>query len=690
MTSYLLITESPAKAKKIQGFLGSNYKVLSSCGHIRDLEKKKTKQYGDPNGFGIDVENNFKPKYVVMSEKRDVVKNLKSASVDREVIFAADDDREGEAIAWHTANVLKSSVKKDNRIVFREISKKAILDSLKTPRKIDMNEVNSQQARRIIDRLIGFKLSPCLWKNIKTTEKGLSAGRVQSALLNLLEKRDDYIRNYKPQKVFTIEGDFKEHNKKLPFTKTSKIDAEDLFENFAQDRLFKKSNVEEKKSKDYPDKPFITSTLQQTASRSLGFSIKQTMNIAQKLYESGHITYMRTDSMYISDEFSVKVKKYICDNFNEKDYSKPGSKKVKGAQEAHEAIRVTSMTRPDDLEPIDKKLYNLIYDRTLTSHMKPCENIIYKVTIINDWIKDDGYFTASHKRMMYPGFKIYFNKDLKKEDKPEIVDEYHLQEAISTEKYENIPQYYDESSIVSLLEKTGIGRPSTYSTIVSTLDNRKYTEKRDYKEEDKGVKTLTLTLDDEMIEEENVVKGNVQKKRILITPLGIKVLDYLRENFMDIIHESFTSQVENDLDLIANGKLEFIDVIRKVYESFTHIVDSQMKNTTRNVSDMPMIGKIKGKEIFMGDGKFGPYMKISGKSVKNMNISNYLKLVNKRVEDFTIEDAEKVMSYPKKINDSIYIFLGPHGFYMKYNGTIFTIEQRPDGGYTEEYCLSLV
>lgn len=690
MTSYLLITESPAKAKKIQGFLGSNYKVLSSCGHIRDLEKKKTKQYGDPKGFGIDVENNFKPKYVIMSEKRDVVKNLKSASVDREVIFAADDDREGEAIAWHTANVLKSSVKKDNRIVFREISKKAILDSLKTPRKIDMNEVNSQQARRIIDRLIGFKLSPCLWKNIKTTEKGLSAGRVQSALLNLLEKRDDYIRNYKPQKVFTIEGDFKEHNKKLPFTKTSKIDAEDLFENFAQDRLFKKSNVEEKKSKDYPDKPFITSTLQQTASRSLGFSIKQTMNIAQKLYESGHITYMRTDSMYISDEFSVKVKKYICDNFNEKDYSKPGSKKVKGAQEAHEAIRVTSMTRPDDLEPIDKKLYNLIYDRTLTSHMKPCENIIYKVTIINDWIKDDGYFTASHKRMMYPGFKIYFNKDLKKEDKPEIVDEYHLQEAISTEKYENIPQYYDESSIVSLLEKTGIGRPSTYSTIVSTLDNRKYTEKRDYKEEDKGVKTLTLTLDDEMIEEENVVKGNVQKKRILITPLGIKVLDYLRENFMDIIHESFTSQVENDLDLIANGKLEFIDVIRKVYESFTHIVDSQMKNTTRNVSDMSMIGKIKGKEIFMGDGKFGPYMKISGKSVKNMNISNYLKLVNKRVEDFTIEDAENVMSYPKKINDSIYIFLGPHGFYMKYNGTIFTIEQMPDGGYTEEYCLSLV
>ena len=690
MTSYLLITESPAKAKKIQGFLGSNYKVLSSCGHIRDLEKKKTKKYGDPNGFGIDVDNNFKPKYVVMSEKRDVVKNLKSGSVDREVIFAADDDREGEAIAWHTANVLKASVKKNNRIVFREISKKAIVESLKTPRTIDMNEVNSQQARRIIDRLIGFKLSPCLWKNINTTEKGLSAGRVQSALLNLLEKRDEHIRNYKPKKIYTIEGEFKELDKKIPFTKISEITAEDLFENFAQDRVFKKIKVEEKKSKDYPDKPFITSTLQQTASRSLGFSIKQTMNIAQKLYESGHITYMRTDSMYISDEFSLKVKKYISDNFNEKDYSKPGAKKVKGAQEAHEAIRVTSVKKPDDLEPIDKKLYNLIYDRTITSHMKPSENLIYKVTIVNDWVKDDGYFTSSHKRLMYPGFKIYYNKDLKKEDEPEIDDIYHLEESISTEKYENMPQYYDESSIVSLLEKTGIGRPSTYSTIVSTLDNRNYTEKRDYKEPEKSVKTLTLTNEDEMIEEEKNVKGNVQKKRILITPLGLKVLEYLREHFMNIIHDKFTSQVESDLDLIANGKLDYIDLIRKVYDSFITIVDDQMKNTSRNVADMPLLGKIKGKDIFIGDGKFGPYMKISGKSVKNMNISNYLKLVNKRVEDFTIEDAEKVMSYPKKINDSIYIFLGPHGFYMKYNGTIFSIEQKIDGEYTEEYCMGLV
>ena len=687
---YLLITESPAKAKKIQGFLNENYKVLSSCGHIRDLEKKKTKVYGDPKGFGIDVDNDFKPKYVIMSEKRDVVKNLKSGSIDREVIFAADDDREGEAIAWHTANVLKSSVKKNNRIVFREISKGAIIEALKTPRTINMNEVNSQQARRIIDRLIGFKLSPCLWKNINTKEKGLSAGRVQSALLNLLEKRDDHIRNYVPDEVYTIDGIFGEIDKKCPFIKNSSIDTEDLFENIAQDRTFKKLSIEEKKVKDYPEKPFITSTLQQTASRSLGFSIKQTMNIAQKLYEGGHITYMRTDSMFISDEFSKKVNKYINDNFSSSDYCKPGAKKVKGAQEAHEAIRVTSLTNPDDLEPIDMKLYKLIYDRTVTSHMKPCENLMYKVKITNKIIEDDGYFTASHKRMMYPGYKIYYDKSLKEEDKPNIHETYHLEECIATQKPGNTPQYYDESSIVSLLEKTGIGRPSTYSAIVSTLDNRKYTEKRDYKEPDKDVKTLTLSKEDEIIEEEKKVKGNVQKKRILITPLGLKVLEYLRSHFMNIIHETFTSQVEKDLDLVANGGLNFVDVIRKVYDSFITIVDDQMKNTSRNVSDMPLLGKIKGKEIFIGDGKFGPYMKITGKKVKNMNISNYLKLVNKRVEDFTIEDAEKVMSYPKKINDSIYIFLGPHGFYMKYNGTIFTIEQRPDGEYSEEYCISLV
>ena len=686
---YLLITESPAKAKKIEGFLNENYKVRSSCGHIRDLEKKKTKQYGDPKGFGIDVENDFKPKYVNLSDKRDVIKNLKEESVDREIIFAADDDREGEAIAWHTANVLKADIKKQNRIVFREISQKAILESLKKPRGIDMNEVNSQQARRIIDRLIGFKLSPCLWKNIQTTVKGLSAGRVQSALLNLVEERDQYIKNYKPEIISSISGDFRSFDGNGLFTKKDDIETEDLFEIFANDRTFIVSNIEEEPLKNYPDKPFITSSLQQTAQRNFGFPIKHTMNIAQKLYDSGHITYMRTDSTFISKEFQDKVKNMINVNFKGGYYNKPTTKKVKGAQEAHEAIRMTSLKKPD-INGDELKLYNLIYDRTITSHMKPSEYINHKATLNTESSDKYGYFTITHKQLIFPGYKIYSDKTLKKEDKPQFQKQYHLQESISSEKEGNTPQYYDESAVVNLLEKTGIGRPSTYSTIVGTLDNRNYTVKQDIIEEDKMAKLITLTKDDEIIEEEKKIKGRVQKKRIVITPLGVKVLEYLRENFMNIIQKDFTCQVEKDLDLIATGERDHIDIIRKVYDSFIDIVERQLSSINKARIDLKFLGNKDKKEIFIGDGKYGPYLQIKDKKVKNMNITKYLELIQKSIQEVTIKDALKYLEYPKKINDNIHIHIGPYGYYMKYNGVIYNIQQRKDGEYSEEYCLSLI
>ena len=686
---YLLITESPAKAKKIEGFLNENYKVRSSCGHIRDLEKKKTKQYGDPKGFGIDVENDFKPKYVNLSDKRDVIKNLKEASVDREIIFAADDDREGEAIAWHTAIVLKADIKKQNRIVFREISQKAILESLKKPREIDMNEVNSQQARRIIDRLIGFKLSPCLWKNIQTTVKGLSAGRVQSALLNLVEERDQYIKNYKPEIISSISGDFRGFDGNGLFTKKDDIETDDLFEIFANDRTFIVSNIEEESLKNYPDKPFITSSLQQTAQRNFGFPIKHTMNIAQKLYDSGHITYMRTDSTFISKEFQDKVKNMINVNFKGGYYNKPTTKKVKGAQEAHEAIRMTSLKKPD-INGDELKLYNMIYDRTITSHMKPTEYINHKATLNTESSDKYGYFTITHKQLIFPGYKIYSDKTLKKEDKPQFQKQYHLQESISSEKEGNTPQYYDESAVVNLLEKTGIGRPSTYSTIVGTLDNRNYTVKQDIIEEDKMAKMITLTQDDEIIEEEKKIKGRVQKKRIVITPLGVKVLEYLRENFMNIIQKDFTCQVEKDLDLIALGERDHIDIIRKVYDSFIDIVERQLSSINKARVDLKFLGNKDKKEIFIGDGKYGPYLQIKDKKVKNMNITKYLELIQKSIQEVTIKDALKYLEYPKKINDNIHIHIGPYGYYMKYNGVIYNIQQRKDGEYSEEYCLSLI
>ncbi len=311
MVQYLLITESPAKAKKIQGFLSNQYTVKSSCGHITDLEKKK---------LSIDVDNNFKPTYKVTSDKKDVVKMLKESATGKNVIFAADDDREGEAIAWHTANVLKSKLNDNNRIVFREISKKAILKSLESPKKINMNEVNAQQARRIIDRLIGFKLSPCLWKHINTSESGLSAGRVQSALLNLLSEREKYIENYEPELQLDIKGIFKDlKDTEFIFTNED-IDLDDdfikkLFKLFKKNKTFTVTDSTKKKDKTYPKKPFITSTLQTSAQNELGFPVKMTMDLAQKLYENGHITYMRTDSTFISEEFQEKIKSHVGDTY---------------------------------------------------------------------------------------------------------------------------------------------------------------------------------------------------------------------------------------------------------------------------------------------------------------------------------------------------------------------------------------
>ena len=686
---YLLITESPAKAKKIQGFLNENYIVLSSYGHIRDLQKKKTKKYGDPNSFGIDVENNFKPKYVNLIDKKEIIQKLKSASVDRNIIFAADDDREGEAIAWHTAIVLKENINKNNRIVFREISKNAIIKSLENPKKINMNEVNSQQARRIIDRLIGFKLSPCLWKNIQTDVKGLSAGRVQSALLNLVNERDEYIKNYIPETTSTIEGSFQDIQKKATFSFTKEMSTKDLFELLKQNRSFNIISINTENKKIYPEKPFITSSLQQTSQKSLGFSIKYTMNIAQKLYDNGHITYMRTDSTFVSKDFQKKIKTMIDINFNTDYYNKPSSKKVKGAQEAHEAIRMTSLKKPE-LIGDELRLYNLIYDRTIMSHMKSADYIHHTIQLSNDTISTIGYFSLIYKQLIFPGFKKYNDKTLQKEKEPSFKKIFQLKETISYVKTDNPPQYYDESSIVNLLEKTGIGRPSTYSSIVGTLDNRNYTIKQDIIEEEKTIQVIELKEDNRIIQEEKKMKGRVQKKRIIITHLGIKVLNYLKDNFMNIIRKEFTCEIEKDLDQIAAGKVNYIDIIKKVYDSFIIKVEEQLQNNRIHRNDMKFLGNKGKKEIFISDGKYGPYIQIKDKNVKNLNITKYLEIIQKSISDFTLEDALHLLNFPKTINDNITIHIGPYGYYMKNNGIIYNIKQRKDGIYTEEYCLSLI
>tara|TARA_Y100000996_G_C22551193_1_gene653750 strand:- start:185 stop:2251 length:2067 start_codon:yes stop_codon:yes gene_type:complete len=681
MVNYLLITESPAKAKKIQGFLSNEYTVKSSCGHITDLEKKK---------LSIDVENNFQPTYKVTSDKKDVVKMLKENAKGKEIIFAADDDREGEAIAWHTANVLKTNIQKNNRIIFREISKKAIIKSLKSPQTINMNEVNAQQARRIIDRLIGFKLSPCLWKHIHTSESGLSAGRVQSALLNLLNEKEKSIEDYEPDLILDIKGTFKDL-KDTEFVFTDDVDPDDdfmkqLFKKFKKNREFKIYDSSKKKDKTYPKKPFITSTLQQSAQNELGFPVKMTMDLAQKLYENGHITYMRTDSTFISEEFQEKINEYVGSKY----YQKANEKKVKGAQEAHEAIRPTRLTGEPDVSPEELRLYNMIFKRTITSHMKPAEYNVYRIKLNNDATKQYGYFTTNYRQLTFHGFLSYGKKEeeLVVSDKPEFKEEYILEECICSEKDSPKPQLYNESGIVSLLEDTGIGRPSTYASIIATLYNRKYTIINDIKMDDMDVKIHHLTKEGQIIRKVEVQKGKVVKKRIQTTPLGRKVLGYLTEHFMNVLHKDFTVRVEKDLDKIAKGKLDYIDVIRKVYESFITIVDQQMN--LKKTSNLKFLGEKQGKKIYMGSGKYGAYLQMINQAnqKKNIGLQKYLEMINMDEKDVTFDDAIKFLKYPKKINDEITIHIGPYGYYMKYSGKNYKINQ--SGKYTEDYCLSVI
>lgn len=678
---YLLITESPAKAKKIQGFLSNEYAVKSSCGHITDLEKKK---------LSIDVENDFQPTYKVTTDKKDVVKMLQGNASGKNVIFAADDDREGEAIAWHTANVLNVNIEKKNRIIFREISKKAILESLKKPIKINMNEVNAQQARRIIDRLIGFKLSPCLWKHIHTSESGLSAGRVQSALLNLLEEREKMIESYEPDLILDIKGKFKDlKDAEYIFTKDYEIDDDfmkQLFKCFKKQRVFQVISSTKKKDKTYPKKPFITSTLQQTSQNELGFPVKMTMDVAQKLYENGHITYMRTDSTFVSEDFQTKINDYVGNKY----YQKPNEKKVKGAQEAHEAIRPTTLKKELDVSPEEQRLYNLIFKRTITSHMKPAEYDVYRIQLTNKESKDYGYFTTNYRQMTFPGFLSYGKKeeDLPLEEKPSFQEEYTLEECTSSEKDSLKPLLYNESAIVNLLEETGIGRPSTYASIISTLGNRKYTVIKDMKTDDLDVKILQLTKENQLVRKTIVQKGKVVKKRIQTTPLGRKVLHYLQEHFSNVLHKEFTSGVEKDLDKIAIGKADYIEIIRKVYESFIHVVDQQM--ILKNSPQLKLLGEKQGKKIYMGKGRYGPYLQMvnQAEQKKNMSIQKYLEMVNMDEKEFTFEDAIKFLKYPKKINEDINVHIGPYGYYMKYKGENYKINQ--SGKYSEEYCLSVI
>ncbi len=629
----IIIVESPTKAKKIQKYFKDGTIVLSSCGHINNLAQKN---------LGIDIDRKFKPTYEYLKDKKEVIKQLKDKSKGKTVILAADDDREGDAIAWHCGNLLKVDFQKKNRIIFREINEGAVKKSLKNIHTINMNSVYSQQARQIIDKLIGFKLSPLLWENIQTDQRGLSAGRVQSTLLLILKNLEDSIQNFESTSKYNYNAEFlyldSERIECQLILKDISSSPTDILTSLQKNKIYKIISLKEKNINDYPPKPLITTTLQQEAYNTFGFSIKKTMMIAQKLFENGKITYMRTDSTFISEEFKRLLETYIKDQYTSEYYNDPKEKvkKVKGAQEAHECIRVTDLHYQlnEKYSNDDKKLYQMIKKRTIISHMKPAiyNQMIFRLS--NKQLTKIGIFEGKHKNLIYDGYLKYNKVQLS--DKLDINDKtkFILDLAECKEIFTNPPGYYNESSLVKKLETTGIGRPSTYASIVSTLYNRNYTIVKNIDPIERSIEKYKLCSDNEIIHSKVNEKSQKQKNKILLTPLGHQVLQYLLTHFDNIINVQFTSLVESDLDLISEGSLIWHDVVQKVYNSFYQKVDRLLKN--KPFSDKNL-GKYNNKKVLLKKGPYGPYLNYNK---KNISISKYITKNNFELDEIKLKDIQ--------------------------------------------------
>lgn len=623
----VIVVESPSKAKKIQSYF-KDYKIISSCGHVYDLSKKT---------LSVDVDNNFKPKYQPIDGKQKIIKNLKSY-IGNDILLAADDDREGDAIAWHCANIMKVDLQHNNRIKFHEISKSAIEKAIDNPTTLDMNSVNAQQARRIIDRLIGFSLSPLLWKHIDTNVKGLSAGRVQSTLLYLIEKHEQDILNHESKKELIINAIF-DNIYKTKYISKSKISEQDIFDKIKLSRNFTILDQKHTTIKKHPHPPFITSSLQRTALKELGFDVKTTSNIAQKLYENGKITYIRTDSTNISLEFQQNLYDFISNNYDSDLFIRSESKnKVKGAQEAHECIRVTNLFDKLDntFNSYDKKLYNLIYKNTICSHMKPAiyDRNTYKFS--NSYFKNIGYFHGNKDVLIYDGYLRFSNPNLElvKDNKDLEIKNYFMT-SCESHNIPNVPKSHpDESSIIKLLETSGIGRPSTYASIISTIKNRNYTITKTFDSYKISYDKRILKNDNSIILEKCDKIIPSQKNKIILTDLGKKVLRYLNNNFNHIINPQFTINVETDLDNISMGKLQWTDVVNKVYLSFIDNVNIQMKSI-KNKYYKRSLGKLNNTEVLLLYGRYGYYVKYGN---KNINIKKIL--TTRNIDDITINDIK--------------------------------------------------
>ena len=685
MADNLVIVESPAKAKTIQKFLGKDYKVMSSYGHIRDLEKKD---------FSIDVENDFEPIYEIPEDKLTLVQELKKAAKGVKTVWlASDEDREGEAIAWHLNEVLGLDKENTRRIVFHEITKSAILAAIENPRDIDTNLVDAQQARRVLDRIVGFELSPVLWKKIKPS---LSAGRVQSVAVRLLAEREQEIRDFKSEEYYRVSSEMEPNNTnesdapalvpcELNKRFATRDEAVELLEH-CKNATFKVADVQVKPIKKCPAPPFTTSTLQQEASRKLGFSVAQTMRVAQSLYESGHITYMRTDSVNLSSLAIGTISKEIKDSLGEQ-YLKVRKYHTssKGAQEAHEAIRPTFISNHDISGTAqEKKLYNLIWKRTIASQMADAQ--VEKTQVEISISGRNELFEASGEVVKFDGFlKVYFETSDDEIATPEfhtlpplkVGDVLTEKEVVATQRFTQQPNRYSEAMLVKRLEELGIGRPSTYAPTISTIQARDYVVKGESKGVKRSFEQITLKGNKITTKTKTELVGN-EKGKLIPTDVGMVVNDFLTKFFPQILDYNFTAKVETEFDEIAEGKKKWNDEIKEFYKSFHPEIDKVSSLRLEHKVGERILGNDPetGKPVSVKIGRYGPLVQLG--STDDKEKPRFASLQKEQsVATITLEEALKLFEMPRTLGTfegkEVVVAIGKYGPYLKHDGKFVSV-----------------
>jgi DNA topoisomerase-1 len=699
MAKNLVIVESPAKAKTIEGFLGKDYIVKSCYGHVRDLSK---------SDISIDIANKFKPHYEVPADKKQIISELKKLSKSAEVVWlASDEDREGEAISWHLFETLELDESKIRRIVFHEITKPAILKAIDNPRKIDNNLVDAQQARRVLDRLVGYELSPVLWKKVKPS---LSAGRVQSVAVRLLVERERDVLNFVSESSFRVVAQFdinangKKYSLKAILPQRFKSEAE--AEKFLKECIgadFTINSIDKRPSKRNPAAPFTTSTLQQEAARKLGYSVSQTMVIAQRLYEAGKITYMRTDSVNLSDTALDQAKAQIDKLYGNK-YLKIRKfpNKSKGAQEAHEAIRPTYLENLEaGADNQEKRLYDLIWKRTIASQMSEAE--LEKTSVKINVSTNNAVFEAEGEVIIFDGFlKVYSESsdDVVEDDKVEgmlppmkVGEKLKLVDINATQKFSNSPARYTEASLVKKLEELGIGRPSTYAPTISTIQKRNYVVKEDREGKERAYVVFTLKGSDVSKSNKTEITGT-EKAKLFPTDIGMVVNDFLLEHFSNILDFNFTAKVEKEFDEIAEGLKEWTSMLEEFYGPFHKDVEKTQDEAKRATGERLIgVDPVSGKNIYARIGRYGPLVQIGESEDEERKFANLRK--GYTIESINLEDALELFKLPKSLGDyeekEMVVGVGRFGPYVRHNSKFYSIPKGNDPlDFTTDEAIELI